>query len=651
MQPLVVSEDSMDWQKKTGTPFPLGTTLSIDGCNFAIHAPQGNGLHLVLFAQDAPPAYLPLNKNVNNIYTLFLSGVQSGTRYAYCIINSQGTHWILDPYAKRLTTNPETASIPAAVIQNHEFDWEQSDLPGIEREKAVLYELHVKGFTQQHPGIPEALRGKFLGLCQPTVIEHFKHLGVTTLQLMPIATSFDEAHLADKKLTNYWGYNPLCWFAPDEKFAVNDPVTELKTMVKILHEHDIEVILDVVYNHTAESGKDGPTHNFKLIAPKTYLKNDKEGFENHSGCGNTVDLSYSPALRTVMDSLRYWVEEFHIDGFRFDLAATLGRRGDDFDRQSGFFQVIQQDPVLQKVKLIAEPWDIGPNGYQLGAFPSGWNECNDRFRDTIRSFWNHTAQLGEFATRLMGSRDLFSAAKWPDKLCVNYICYHDGFTLQDLVSYNEKHNVDNKENNRDGHGDNRSFNHGIEGKTVNTGIIELRRKQKKNMMMTLLFSFGIPHILAVDSFSHSQQGNNNAYCQDTPISWTNWNLSREESDFMDWFSEMIEARNQYMLPFINAFSGENRGHHRIHWMQSDGHILQMNDWHDHAAIALHLGLYKDESELLYLINPTKIPTRFKLPAGSAWTIISDTSEHTISRHEVQTTYMQSAKSMTILRRD
>jgi isoamylase len=640
----------MDWQLDTGAPFPLGATLSAKGCNFAIHAPQGHNLQLVLFDDNNQAIYIPLTKNCDNIYSVFVSDLPENSPYSYCIKTTQSTRWIIDPYASKLTTNPKSSDIPAAVVQQHHFDWAQSEKPNIKKEQTLIYELHVKGFTQQHPTIPEHLKGTYLGLCQPDVIAHFKQIGVTTLQLLPVTSSIDEPHLKDKELTNYWGYNPLCWFAPDAKFAVKDPVVELKTMVKILHENGIEVILDVVYNHTAESGNGGLEHNFKILAPKTYLMHRDGNYENYTGCGNTVDLSYPPALRTVMDSLRHWVNEYKIDGFRFDLAATLGRRGACFDQRAGFFQAIQQDPSLQNVKLIAEPWDIGPNGYQLGSFPISWNECNDKYRDTIRSFWNHAAPLGEFATRLMGSRDLFSASRWPDKLCVNYISYHDGFTMQDLVSYNEKHNLDNKESNRDGHGDNRSFNHGAEGETTNTAIIELREKQKRNLMTTLLFSFGIPHFLASDSFSHTQKGNNNAYCQDTELSWVNWDQEPEQADFMVWFGQMISARHQYMMPFINAFSGENRGHHRIHWMQSNGHILQIDHWHDHAPIALHLGLYKNETELLYLINPTNIPTRFKLPQGSEWNVVCDTSEHQLTDRSIQTTYMQSAKSITILHR-
>ncbi|MGR5150573.1 glycogen debranching protein GlgX [Photobacterium swingsii] len=640
----------MDWQVTKGTAAPLGATLTATGCNFAIHAPNAKGLTLVIFDDNNDHHSIPLYKNHSHIYSAHVSGIQAGMRYAYSVISPKETLWLLDPYAHQLTDNPLSETVPTAVIRHHGFDWQNTEKPQIEQANTLVYELHVKGFTQLHPDIPTALQGKYLGLCHPACIEHFKSLGITTLQLMPIATSLDEAHLHDKELTNFWGYNPLCWFAPDTKFAISDPITELKTMVRTLHQHGIEVILDVVYNHTAESGHGGPIFNFKQLAPKAYLMNGQGEFENYSGCGNTVDLNYPPVLRTVMDSLRHWVEEYQIDGFRFDLAATLGRRGPLFDRRSAFFQSIHQDPVLQSTKLIAEPWDIGPNGYQLGGFPMRWNECNDKFRDITRSFWNHKTSLGDFATRLMGSRDLFSASKWPDKLSVNYISYHDGFTLQDLVSYNHKHNEANKESNRDGHGDNRSFNHGIEGPTDTFAIINLRERQKRNLITSLLFSFGIPHLLAVDSLSHTQKGNNNAYCQDSEISWANWQLNKVQDDFQQWLQKIIAARSQFMVPFIEGFSGESRGEHRINWMKPNSQRLNVDDWHQHSPIILHLGLYHCGSELLYLINPDKVPTRFRLPKGSPWEIICDTADLNPSQPTVCTTHMQSAHSMTILHR-
>ncbi len=641
----------MEWHIKPGTPHQLGAKLTDTGCNFAIHAVGIKQLHLVIFDKENEESYFPLKPVLGDVYAIYIEGIPANTRYSYCQFIKGRKRWLLDPYANALTPHPVSEDIQAARVVDHQFDWHNAVRPHIPALKTTLLETHVKGFTKQHPEIDSKLQGTYLGLCQPVVIEHLKRMGITSVQLMPVTSSQDEAHLEDKKLTNFWGYNPVSFFAPSNRFATDDPVTELKTLVRELHKHNIEVMLDVVYNHTAESGEGGPVIHYKALDPQFYLRQRDRHHMNYTGCGNTVDLTHAPALRAVMDSLRHWVEEYHIDGFRFDLAATLGRRKDHFDIYSGFFQAIHQDPVLQSVKMIAEPWDIGPDGYQLGHFPPGWHECNDKFRDTLRSFWhNNGAHLGDFATRLMGSRDLFSASRWPAKLSINYITYHDGFTLQDLVSYNNRHNLDNAEQGKDGHGDNRSYNHGEEGVTTNAGIKTLRERQKRNMMASLMFSFGIPHLLAVDGLSHTQNGNNNAYCQDNEISWANWQLDETQQDFNCWLSAAMAARKKYMLPFFENFSGEKRELHRVQWFNPNGCPMVGDDWHRHAPIALHLGLYDDGTELLYLINPTKIPTRFRLPEGKAWRQILDTSETKIREKNLEDSYMQVPQSMTILRR-
>ncbi|WP_413112292.1 glycogen debranching protein GlgX [Thaumasiovibrio sp. DFM-14] len=641
----------MEWQIKPGKTDKLGATLTPKGCNFAIHAVNAKHLHLVLFNREGEETYFPLLHHRRHTYALQIDNVVAGSRYAYCQFHLGEKRWLIDPYADALTAHPLHPNIDINLVVDHNFDWQGASAPANENQSTVLCETHVKGFTQCHPDVPEELRGTYLGLCHPAVIDHFKRTGITTIQLLPITTKKDEQHLIDKGLTNYWGYNPVCFFAPDKRFAVNDPVVELKTMVRELHRHDIEVILDVVYNHTAEGGDGGELLHYKALDPQFYYQTSPGQYANFTGCGNTVDLTHPPALRSVLDSLRHWVETYHIDGFRFDLAATLGRRKDKFDIYSGFFQAVYQDPALQKTKLIAEPWDIGPDGYQLGHFPRGWNECNDKFRDTMRSFWHgEGVGLADFATRLMGSRDLFSASRWPDKLSVNYITYHDGFTLQDLVSYNQRHNEANGEKGKDGHGDNRSCHHGIEGPTDNLSITAVREKQKRNFMLSLLFSFGIPHVLAVDALSHSQGGNNNAYCQDTPVSWVNWALNERQQRFHKWLAAMIRARNTYMKPFIENFSGNTREMHRIRWMNSNGSPMTGGDWHKQHAIALHLGLYNNGRELLYLINPTKIPTRFRLPNGNEWQQICDTSETQIQSKTCNNSYMQVPQSLTILYR-
>ncbi len=461
------------------------------------------------------------------------------------------------------------------------------------------------------------------------MIEFYKSQEINTIQLLPIAACMHEPHLLNMGKVNYWGYNPYVFMAPDPRYASADAVTELKTVVRELHRHGIEVILDVVYNHTAEAGQDGPVFNLKALDESYYLKHG-EHFDNYTGCGNTVDLAYQPSLNLVMDTLRHWVSEYHIDGFRFDLAATLGRNGDNFNPDAAFFKAVAQDPVLKGVKLIAEPWDIGPNGYQVGNFPFGWNECNDRLRDITRSFWRgDQGYLKEFATRIMGSRDLYSAANWPYKLTVNYITYHDGFTLQDLVSYKHKHNEANGEKNRDGHGDNRSDNYGVEGETDKASVIEIREKQKRNFMASLLFAFGIPHILTADILSHSQGGNNNAYCQDNEISWLNWESDGRVSAFKNWLAEMVKARQEYMVPFIRAFSGEDRNSNRIFWRRVDGTMMEHDDWNRLSSVALHLGIDKQGSEMVYCINQTNAPARFSLPYenNQSWTMICNTDDH------------------------
>ena len=461
------------------------------------------------------------------------------------------------------------------------------------------------------------------------MLAFYKEQQINTLQLLPIAACMHEPHLLKMDKVNYWGYNPYVFMAPDPRYAAQDAVTELKTAIRELHRHGIEVILDVVYNHTAEGDEKGPVFNLKALDDRYYFKHG-EHFANFTGCGNTLDLSYQPALNLVMDTLRYWVEESQIDGFRFDLAATLGREGEDFNPNSGFFKAVAQDPVLKEVKLIAEPWDIGPNGYQVGNFPFGWNECNDRLRDITRSFWRgDQGYLKEFATRLMGSRDLYSAANWPYKLTVNYITYHDGFSMQDLVSYRHKHNEANGEQNRDGHGDNRSDNYGVEGDTENPSIIEKREKQKRNFMASLLFAFGIPHILTADVLSHSQKGNNNAYCQDNELSWLNWQPSHEKDEFKTWLANMVQARQTYMVPFIRAFSGENRNDNRIHWRRIDGTFMEHDDWNQLSSVALQLGIGKQGDELFYCINQTNAPARFSLPSENQqqWTMVCNTDNH------------------------
>ncbi|OCH15125.1 glycogen debranching protein GlgX [Aliivibrio sp. 1S128] len=620
-------------------PYPLGATLTSDGCNFSVHHASKFPISLIIFNEDDTYHEYQFTEEYGSIKYIFLENITENTTYAFKIIQNQEELLLLDPYAKSLKNTPhyqvpytaeQSWTLAQCVVINDFFDWENTPQPKVPRSETILLETHVKGFTLLNSDVDKEVRGTYLGLADPANIAHLKQQGITSVQLLPVAACMHEPHLLEMGMVNYWGYNPIAFMAPDPRYARNDAVTELKTAIRELHKNNIEVILDVVYNHTAEGGDGGTTFNLKGLDQDYYLHHHGK-YTNYTGCGNTIDITHQPSLNLIMDTLRYWVEQYHIDGFRFDLAATLGREYDQFNPNNPFFKAVAQDPTLQKIKLIAEPWDIGPNGYQVGQFPDGWNECSDKYRDTAKSFWRGEQNyLKSIATRLMGSRDLISASRWPHKLPVNYVSYHDGFTLQDLVSYKERHNLANGEENRDGHGDNRSDNYGVEGPTDNPRIIAVREKQKRNMMTTLLFSFGIPHLLAADACSHSQQGNNNAYCQDSDISWVNWDLNKTEQEFKMWLSDMIQARQTHMTPIINAFSGTSRSKQKVAWYTPKGNNMTHADWHGAESLSLHLNIYDGDKELLIMINQSNIPTRFDLPKPkkySRWSLVCNT-QHT-----------------------
>ncbi|MCO7069652.1 glycogen debranching protein GlgX [Vibrio cholerae] len=641
------------------TPFPLGATLDDEGCNFAIYAPANRDVLLALFHADGSYETHQLEHEYAGIKHTHISGIHAGQKYGYLIQLNDELHYISDPYARALEgllhydppfDSHKSFDLPKCVVTDTDFDWQNVTKPRIARDEMVLFETHVKGLTQLNPDVEKVLRGKYLGLVSQPMLDFYRQQNINTLQLLPIAACMHEPHLLESGKVNYWGYNPYVFMAPDPRYANKDAVNELKTTIRELHRNGIQVILDVVYNHTAEGGTNGPVFNLKALDPNYYLHHG-DHYANYTGCGNTVDLSNQAALNLVMDTLRCWVEEYQIDGFRFDLAATLGRRGDEFSKEAAFFKAVAQDPVLREVKLIAEPWDIGPNGYQVGNFPFGWNETNDKLRDITRSFWRgDLGFLKEFATRLMGSRDLYSAANWPYKLTVNYITYHDGFTLQDLVSYKHKHNEANGEQNRDGHGDNRSDNYGFEGDTDSIVIRATRERQKRNFMASLLFAFGIPHILTADVLSHTQKGNNNAYCQDNDISWLNWENNETKQDFREWLAGMVAARQTYMVPFIRAFSGENRNNNRIAWRRVDGKPMEMDDWNRLSSVSLHIGIGSDGPEMLYLINQTNAPARFVLPKDRQqdWRLICDTNMRHAQHGHAEGEVLQLPVSMSIL---
>lgn len=640
-------------------PYPLGATLDDDGCNFAIYAPADTDLLLALFHSDGSYQTLPLDNEYAGIQYTHVKGIKAGQRYGFITQLEGELFYLSDPYAKALDhelsyqvplTPAESFDLPKCVVIDPSFDWQGTTKPRRPRDEMVLFETHVKGLTKLHPEVNKNQRGTYLGLISEPMLTFYREQNINTLQLLPIAACMHEPHLLEMGKVNYWGYNPYVFMAPDPRYAAKDAVNELKTAIRELHKQGIEVILDVVYNHTAEGGEGGPIFNLKALDSHYYLKHGQQ-FANFTGCGNTLDLAYQPTLNLVMDTLRYWVSEYHVDGFRFDLAATLGRHGDNFSQEAAFFKAVAQDPLLREVKLIAEPWDIGPNGYQVGHFPFGWNETNDKLRDITRSFWRgDQGYLKEFATRIMGSRDLYSASLWPYKLTVNYITYHDGFTLQDLVSYKHKHNEANGEQNRDGHGDNRSDNYGVEGDTDNMVIRTIREKQKRNFMASLLFAFGIPHILTADVVSHTQLGNNNAYCQDNEISWLNWHLTERKHYFRQWLSEMITARQRYMVPFIRAFSGETRNSNRVFWRRNDGTLMEQDDWNQVSSVTLHIGIGEDGQELLYLINQTNATARFTLPSdhNQEWCVICDTNMRTVHKDTAKGEVLQLPVSMAIL---
>ncbi|MDB1125682.1 glycogen debranching protein GlgX [Vibrio algarum] len=641
-------------------PHPLGATLDSNGCNFSIHAPNCPDISLALFASDDEYELFPLINEYAGIRHIYIPEVKAGQKYGYAITTLDGESLLLsDPYARSLDkplhyatpySSEKSWGMSKCVVIDPAFDWQGIKPPRIPREETVLFETHVKGVSKLNQDLNDSKRGRYLGLSSRSMLDFYKKQNITTLQLLPVAACMHEEHLLNMGKVNYWGYNPYLFMVPDPRYANDDAVIELKTAIRELHRNGIEVILDVVYNHTAEGGEGGVVFNLKALDPRNYIKHGPH-YANFTGCGNTTDLMHQPMLNLVMDSMRYWVEEFHVDGFRFDLAATLGRNGDSFNYHSPFFKSVAQDPVLRDVKLIAEPWDIGPNGYQVGGFPDGWNECNDKFRDITRSFWRgDEGYLKEFATRIMGSRDLYSASRWPQKLTINYITYHDGFTLQDLVSYRHKHNDANGEHNHDGHGDNRSDNYGVEGDTDNMMIKAVREKQKRNFIASLLFAFGIPHIMTADVLSHSQNGNNNAYCQDSPLSWINWRSCNRIDLFKEWISDMLAARQQYMVPFVRAFSGEQRNQNRVGWRRADGEHMEHDDWNSLNSVALHLGIEQDGDELIYLINQSTAPARFKLPNNydQNWFTICDTSMDKVVHSKVNNDVLMAPMSLAIL---
>lgn len=657
-----------------GHPWPMGATWDGHGINFAVFSVHAQAMDLCLFdaAGSVEVARLRLTAHTNDVWHGYLPGARPGLIYGWRAHGlwqpGQGHRFnyhklLLDPYARDivgtfawndehfgfdrrqpaqmdLRDNAVTA-LKARVVDDH-FDWGDDRPPHIPIPDTVLYELHVKGFSKSNPNVPAALRGTYDGLAHPASLAHIKALGVTTLSLLPVHYAVNEERLVDKGLCNYWGYNTLGFSAASPALASNQQWStardEFRAMVKSIHAQGLEVLLDVVFNHTAESDETGPNLSFRGLDNASYyrlLPGNHALYENFSGCGNTLDIRQPRVLQMVLDSLRYWVSAMHVDGFRFDLAPVLSRGDHGFERGGAFFTAIAQDPILSRTKLIAEPWDIGPGGYQLGAFPHGWMEWNDRFRDTMRGYWLHSAQpprtRGDFALRLCGSSDLYQhrqRRQRPPAESVNYVVSHDGFTLRDLVSYNARHNEANGEHNADGHADNLSNNCGVEGPTEDSAILALRSRLQRALLATTLLAQGTPMLCAGDEMGHSQGGNNNPYCQDNATTWINWTLA--DHTLIAFTARVLRLRHQ-LLPLDHQwYSGlpTARGPADLAWMRASGESMQVQSWNDTGDGVLGCLIGKPgraTTPLLLLVNPDARDCPFALPPGP-WQALLDTAD-------------------------
>jgi isoamylase len=667
---------------REGAPFPLGATWDGLGVNFALFSAHASKVELCLFDDNGrrERERVALPEYTDEVWHGYLPDARPGTVYGYRVHGPYEPHnghrfnpnkLLLDPYAKRLIgrlkwdtalfgyrigsskgdlsfDRRDSASfMPKSCVIDPAFTWGRDRTPGIPWDRTIIYEAHVKGLTARHPHVPAELRGKFGGLAHDGVVDYLRNLGVTAIELLPIHAFVDDSHLLEKGLSNYWGYNTISFFAPDPRYMASPFVNEFKEMVARLHDAGIEVILDVVYNHTAEGNEKGPTLCFRGIDNATYyrLLPEKRYYINDTGTGNTLNLSNQRVLQMVTDSLRYWAQEMRIDGFRFDLATILGREPYGFDEGGGFLDSCRQDPVLSSVKLIAEPWDCGPGGYQVGGFPPGWAEWNDRFRDTVRAYWKgDDGKLPDLAARLTASGDLFNKRGRKPWASVNFVTAHDGFTLNDLVSYNEKHNEANGEENRDGHSNNLSWNHGVEGPTDDPQIRALRERQKRNLLATLLLSQGTPMILGGDEFGRTQGGNNNAYCQDNETNWFDWEgIGEEGRALIEFVRRLIIMRRTFpVLRRIRFFTGvlnEELGVKDVTWLTPLATEMAPEQWHD--ANAKCLGVMFDgraqatgirrpasDSTLLLVVNSYHDVVVFKLPevtGGARWELLVDTN--------------------------
>ncbi len=672
-----------------GRPYPLGATWDGTGVNFALFSENATGVELCLFQKPddtGEATKITLTERTDQVWHCYLPDARPGQYYGYRVHGpyapADGHRFnpaklLIDPYAKAITgaikwsndlfaykvgstkedldPDPDNSAggVPKSVVIDNAFTWENDAPLHIPYNRTIIYECHVKGMTQRHPDVPPELRGTYLGLCSDPMLEYFQSLGVTALELLPAHQFVVDRHLAERGLTNYWGYNSIGFFAPDVRYAtrgLGNQVYEFKTMVKSLHQAGLEVILDVVYNHTGEGNHLGPTLSLRGIDNTTYYRlepKNKRFYTDFSGTGNSLNMQHPRTIQLVMDSLRYWVDEMHVDGFRFDLAPVLARELYDVDKLSAFFDIMQQDPTLSRVKLIAEPWDVGPGGYQVGNFPVRWTEWNGKYRDSVRKFWRgEPGQVAEMASRLAGSADVFKGSDRGVYASINFITAHDGYTLRDLVSYEQKHNEANGENNQDGHNDNISRNWGVEGETNDPAVLAMRQRVIRNFLATLAFSQGVPMLAHGDELARTQKGNNNAYAQDNEITWVDWALDDGQRKLVEFTRKLIALRQAHpVLRRRHFFKGaiiEGSSQKDVTWIRPDGTEMRDADWQNagmHTLGMLIDGAATDEVDerghavhgdtLLLLLNGGEQDATFSLPARGAdkiWVIMVDTAK-------------------------
>lgn len=698
-------------QIRPGSMYPLGASYDGAGVNFALYSQVAQKVELCLFDEHDAETRIEMTEQNSYVWHNYIPGLQPGQRYGYRVygpydpmhgLRCNPNKLLLDPYAKAIEGNidgdeslfsywfksPDDTSamndldsaahtMKSAVI-NPYFDWGNDQHPYISYHDSVIYEAHVRGMTNLNMDVPPDIRGTYAGLAYPSVIEYLKKLGITAIELMPIHQFVNDSFLQEKGLSNYWGYNTIGFFAPHNAYSSSgergEQVNEFKSMVKAYHHAGMEVILDVVYNHTAEGNHMGPTLSFKGIDNASYyrlVEGDQQHYFDTTGTGNSLLMRSPHALQLITDSLRYWVTEMHVDGFRFDLAATLARQFQEVDKLSAFFDIVEQDPIISRVKLIAEPWDLGSGGYQVGGFPSSWSEWNGRYRDTVRDFWrSQPSTLPEFASRLMGSSDLYQVNGRRPVASVNFITAHDGFTMNDLVSYNEKHNEANGEGNRDGESNNRSWNCGVEGPTNIPDVNDLRQRQMRNMFATLLFSQGIPMICGGDEVARTQQGNNNAYCQDNEISWTNWHLDKGRKELLAFVSKLIHLRLDHpVLHRRRFFTGREPGDDsnmipQVEWFDHTGSIMDMDDWQNTHAFSMMIYLNGSDipevdwygnrmvdNDFILIFNAHYGPIMFTLPDeryGRKWQLVVDTHNPDGPELSYEAGFMITAQSRSFL---